>query len=210
MRVACRASASTIAASAPVPAVSTTVAVKPTMRWRSSLSADSAGRTRNCGWRVSPSVAWWRCAPAPHVVQGRWRSSSPWRQPWVATSARCARSRVPNCPWLIVQGDADEVIDGELVVDWAEQLEPAPQLVVLPDVGHFFHGKLVGAAGFRGALPAGLSARRDPGAAKQKARKTLGFPGLELRPTRRKSSVRPSPSGSSAAGREPSCWPAWP
>jgi alpha/beta superfamily hydrolase len=49
---------------------------------------------------------------------------------------------VPNCPWLIVQGDADEVIDGELVVDWAEQLDPAPQLVVLPGVGHYFHGQL--------------------------------------------------------------------
>jgi alpha/beta superfamily hydrolase len=49
---------------------------------------------------------------------------------------------VPNCPWLIVQGDNDEVIDGELVIDWAEQLEPAPQLVVLPDTGHYFHGKL--------------------------------------------------------------------
>jgi alpha/beta superfamily hydrolase len=49
---------------------------------------------------------------------------------------------VPNCPWLIVQGDADEVIDGELVIDWAEQLDPAPQLVVLPDTGHYFHGKL--------------------------------------------------------------------
>jgi len=41
-----------------------------------------------------------------------------------------------------VQGDNDEVIDGELVIDWAEQLEPAPQLVVLPDTGHYFHGKL--------------------------------------------------------------------
>jgi len=49
---------------------------------------------------------------------------------------------VPNCPWLIVQGGNDEVIDGELVIDWAEQLEPAPQLVVLPDTGHYFHGKL--------------------------------------------------------------------
>jgi alpha/beta superfamily hydrolase len=49
---------------------------------------------------------------------------------------------VPNCPWLIVQGDNDEVIDGELVIDWAEQLEPAPQLVVLQDTGHYFHGKL--------------------------------------------------------------------
>jgi alpha/beta superfamily hydrolase len=50
---------------------------------------------------------------------------------------------VPNCPWLIVQGDADEVIDGNVVIDWAEQLEPPPTLVVLPGVGHFFHGQLL-------------------------------------------------------------------
>ena len=49
---------------------------------------------------------------------------------------------VPGCPWLIVQGDADDVIDGSLVMDWAAQLEPPPTLVVLPDVGHFFHGQL--------------------------------------------------------------------
>ena len=49
---------------------------------------------------------------------------------------------LPNCPWLVVQGDADEVIDGELVIDWASQLDPAPQLAVLPGVGHYFHGQL--------------------------------------------------------------------
>jgi alpha/beta superfamily hydrolase len=49
---------------------------------------------------------------------------------------------VPGCPWLIVQGDADEVIDGDLVIDWASQLEPPPQLVVLPGAGHYFHGQL--------------------------------------------------------------------
>jgi alpha/beta superfamily hydrolase len=49
---------------------------------------------------------------------------------------------VPSCPWLVVQGDADEVIDGALVIDWAEQLEPPPHLVVLPGVGHYFHGQL--------------------------------------------------------------------
>jgi alpha/beta superfamily hydrolase len=49
---------------------------------------------------------------------------------------------VPGCPWLVVQGDADEVIDGGLVIDWAGQLEPAPELAVLPGVGHFFHGHL--------------------------------------------------------------------
>jgi alpha/beta superfamily hydrolase len=49
---------------------------------------------------------------------------------------------VPGCPWLIVQGDADEVVDGAVVVDWAARLQPPPQLVVLPGVGHFFHGQL--------------------------------------------------------------------
>lgn len=49
---------------------------------------------------------------------------------------------VPSCPWMVVQGDADEVIDGGLVIDWAEQLDPAPRLEVLPGVGHFFHGHL--------------------------------------------------------------------
>ena len=64
---------------------------------------------------------------------------------------------VPGCPWLVVQGDADEVIDGALVIDWAKQLDPAPQLAVLPGVGHFFHGHLVAlqatVAGFLGAAP---------------------------------------------------------
>jgi alpha/beta superfamily hydrolase len=49
---------------------------------------------------------------------------------------------VPGCPWLIVQGDADDVVDGSVVVDWAPRLQPPPQLVVLPGVGHFFHGQL--------------------------------------------------------------------
>ncbi len=49
---------------------------------------------------------------------------------------------VPSCPWLIVQGDADEVIDGALVIEWAGRIEPAPRLAVLPGVGHFFHGRL--------------------------------------------------------------------
>jgi alpha/beta superfamily hydrolase len=51
---------------------------------------------------------------------------------------------LPTCPWLIVQGDADEVIDGALVIAWAGRVQPAPQLAVLPGVGHFFHGSLGG------------------------------------------------------------------
>jgi uncharacterized protein len=49
---------------------------------------------------------------------------------------------VPPCPWLIVQGDADDVVDPAGVINWAAGLEPKPRLVVLPGVGHFFHGRL--------------------------------------------------------------------
>jgi alpha/beta superfamily hydrolase len=48
----------------------------------------------------------------------------------------------PPCPWLIVQGDADEIVDCRQVQAFAAQFEPPPQLVLLPGVGHFFHGRL--------------------------------------------------------------------
>jgi len=49
---------------------------------------------------------------------------------------------VPRCPWLIVQGDADDVVDPAAVLEWVNGLDPRPRLVVLPGVGHFFHGRL--------------------------------------------------------------------
>jgi alpha/beta superfamily hydrolase len=49
---------------------------------------------------------------------------------------------VPRCPWLVVQGDADDVVDPAAVVGWAKALDPRPRLVVLPGAGHFFHGRL--------------------------------------------------------------------
>jgi uncharacterized protein len=50
--------------------------------------------------------------------------------------------RVPACPWLIVQGDADDVVDPQGVVDWVNGLKPQPRLIIMPGVGHFFHGRL--------------------------------------------------------------------
>jgi hypothetical protein len=50
--------------------------------------------------------------------------------------------KVPDCPWLIVQGDADELVNPQSVVAWAARLTPAPQVELLPGVGHFFHGRL--------------------------------------------------------------------
>ncbi len=49
----------------------------------------------------------------------------------------------PSCPWLIVHGDQDELIDINESVEWVNQLDPGPELTVFPDTTHFFHGKLV-------------------------------------------------------------------
>ena len=48
----------------------------------------------------------------------------------------------PRCPWLVVQGDADELVDHSAVLDWTRRLAPPPDLLLLPGVGHFFHGHL--------------------------------------------------------------------
>ena len=48
----------------------------------------------------------------------------------------------PECPWLIVQGAADEVVSCEQVRLWSGASAPGAQLCLLPDVGHFFHGRL--------------------------------------------------------------------
>jgi uncharacterized protein len=49
----------------------------------------------------------------------------------------------PACPWLIVQGDADEVVDPIAVRKWADMQRPLARLIMLTGVGHFFHGHLV-------------------------------------------------------------------
>jgi uncharacterized protein len=49
---------------------------------------------------------------------------------------------VPDCPWLVVQGDADDVVDPKSVFAWVKDLEPPPKLAIIPGVGHFFHGRL--------------------------------------------------------------------
>jgi alpha/beta superfamily hydrolase len=48
----------------------------------------------------------------------------------------------PSCPWLLVHGDADDVVPPQPVLDWAESLAAPPRIVLLPNVGHFFHGRL--------------------------------------------------------------------
>jgi uncharacterized protein len=49
---------------------------------------------------------------------------------------------LPGCPWLVVLGDADELIPADETVALVGALVPAPALELLPGVGHFFHGEL--------------------------------------------------------------------
>ncbi len=65
---------------------------------------------------------------------------------------------LPTMPWLVIQGDADEIVDATAVRDWMTSLPSPPELVEMPDTSHFFHRKLMdlrGAVknGIRGWLP---------------------------------------------------------
>ncbi len=65
---------------------------------------------------------------------------------------------LPACPWLIVQGEADEVVEPQAVFDWIASLPVQPELVRMPETSHFFHRRLMdlrGAVkhGVRGWLP---------------------------------------------------------
>ncbi len=48
----------------------------------------------------------------------------------------------PRCPWLVVQGDRDELVDSQAVAAWAEATGAHPRLEVLEGADHFFHGRL--------------------------------------------------------------------
>ncbi len=48
-----------------------------------------------------------------------------------------------TCPWLVIQGDQDEVVPPADVLAWAKQPPSPLKLIVLENVGHFFHGHLV-------------------------------------------------------------------
>lgn len=60
---------------------------------------------------------------------------------------------LPTMPWLVIQGDADEVVDPQAVVDWLADSKARAKLVRMPDTGHFFHRKLID---LRGAIKNGL------------------------------------------------------
>lgn len=58
------------------------------------------------------------------------------------TKIDVAHAAAPGCPWLIVQGEADEVVPADFVLRWASSLQPQPAITLLPGAGHFFHGRI--------------------------------------------------------------------
>ncbi len=48
----------------------------------------------------------------------------------------------PACPWLLVAGDADDLVDFGQLRAWAAAFQPPPTLRVLAGGDHFFHGRL--------------------------------------------------------------------
>jgi len=50
--------------------------------------------------------------------------------------------RQPECPWLVIQGDEDELVEVDETIAWFNSLAPGPELLVVPGAEHFFHGRL--------------------------------------------------------------------
>lgn len=48
-----------------------------------------------------------------------------------------------RCPWLVIQGDQDEVVPFDQVQTFANH-PPAPlKFIIMKEAGHFFHGRLI-------------------------------------------------------------------
>jgi alpha/beta superfamily hydrolase len=65
----------------------------------------------------------------------------------------------PTCPWLLIQGEQDEVVDANGVFEWAAKQQPAPTVVCMPETGHFFHRRLLD---LRGAIKNGVRKNLPP------------------------------------------------
>jgi hypothetical protein len=63
----------------------------------------------------------------------------------------------PQCRWLVVQGDQDELVDFAAVQSWASGFEDPPEFAKMPGAEHFFHGRL---GGLRGVVMQFLSGKQ--------------------------------------------------
>ena len=73
--------------------------------------------------------------------------------PPVGRSWDFSKVQPPAVPWLVVQGDADEIVDANAVAAWVDKMPDPPELVRMPEAGHFFHRRLID---LRGAIKHGI------------------------------------------------------
>ena len=91
--------------------------------------ADRLGMSR---WRAALEDASFAVvAPVDHASLTAHLHADP-----VADQAR------PACPWLVVQGEEDELVDCRDVSEWTARTQPRPELMLMPDTDHLFHGRL--------------------------------------------------------------------
>jgi len=62
---------------------------------------------------------------------------------------------LPSCPWLVIQGEQDEIVDPQAVYRWIDELKDPPELIRMPETSHFFHRKLMD---LRGAIKHAMKA----------------------------------------------------
>ncbi len=55
---------------------------------------------------------------------------------------RLTESLPQRATLTVIQPDADEVVDPQLVYDWSDNLDRPHELLKVAECGHFFHGKL--------------------------------------------------------------------
>ncbi len=87
-----------------------------------------------CGFSFGAMVA---LLAAPQASPARLITVAP-----AVANVRYAQVQQPPCPWLIVQGEADELVDYRAVSAFAARFTPPPVLRLLPGVDHFFNWKL--------------------------------------------------------------------
>lgn len=71
---------------------------------------------------------------------------------------------LPTMPWLVIQGEEDEIVDPQAVYDWLAKIpqaqpDAAPELIRMPETSHFFHHKLMD---LRGAIKHGVQRHLQP------------------------------------------------
>ena len=119
----------------------------------SRLRSGSARRVlmTNSGWVDSHSVPISRCGPAQNLQLGQLISIAP-----AVNRFGFADLAHPGCPWLVVQGDEDDVVDIDSVRTWVKTQHPEPDFVAMEQADHFFHRRLMD---LRGLLKNGVSAQ---------------------------------------------------